>query len=413
EGSAATALALPPREPLARPAPAFDGARMLADVQWLAADERQGRGVGTEGLTAARDWIAARLGELGLEPGGDDGTFLQAFREAAGPDGGPVLLHNVVGVLRGTNQALAGQSAVLGAHYDHLGRGWPDVREGMAGQIHNGADDNASGIAVLLEVARVLKAQLRPERSVVFVAFSGEEWGRKGSRFYVRAMRQYPATSVIGMLNLDTVGRLGAGQLQVLGCGTATEWPHVVRGIGFTTGVQAQAIAGDPGGSDQQSFVEFGVPAVQLFSGANEDYHRPSDDVAKIDAAGLVTVATFAREAVAYLSERREPLTATIAGQKVGEAPPAAAGRRVSLGTMPDFAFPGPGVKVAQVTEGSAGALAGIVAGDVLLAIDGAEIADLRGYSALLREKAAGAEVRIRLRRGGEEMEVTAKLTAR
>lgn len=413
EGSAAKALALPGREPLARPAPVFDGARLLADVQWLAADERQGRGVGTEGLAASRDRIVARFTELGLEPGGDDGTFLQALREPGGPDGAPVLLHNVVGVLRGTNPAFAGQSVVLGAHYDHLGRGWPDVREGMAGQIHNGADDNASGVAVLLEVARVLRAQLRPERSVVFVAFSGEEWGRKGSRFYVRAARQHPVAAVIGMLNLDTVGRLGKGQLQVLGCGTATEWPHIVRGIGFTTGVQAQAIADDPGGSDQQSFVEFGVPAVQLFSGMNEDYHRPSDDADKIDGAGLVAAATFAREAVIYLSERKEPLTATIAGQKAAAANPAAGGRRTSLGTMPDFGFAGPGVKVAQVTAGSAAALAGIQADDVLLAIDGAVVADLQAFSALLRQKNAGDKVEIRLRRGSEERTVTATLTAR
>jgi hypothetical protein len=404
--------ALPAREPLARPPAAFEGQRMRDEVAWLADDAREGRGVGTAGLIAARDRIAAGFLAVGLEPGGDDGTFLQAFVEPGGPTGAPLRLHNVVGVLPGTDPALAGQSVVVGAHYDHLGRGWPDVREGAAGQVHNGADDNASGVAVLLELARVLKEQLRPARSVVFVAFSGEEWGRKGSEFYVRAARALPVTGCVAMVNLDTVGRLGAGRLQVLGTGTAAEWPHIVRGVGFTIGIEAQAVAEDPGGSDQRSFVACGVPAVQLFTGGHADYHRPSDDVERIDVDGMVEVAAFAREVLTYLAERREPLTVTIDGTAGAAAAPGGP-RRAGLGTLPDFAFPGPGVRIAELSPDAAAARAGLQVGDVLLAIDGAPLAGLREYAELLRSRPPGTVVRIRLRRGPTELELEATLSSR
>jgi hypothetical protein len=404
---------LPAREPLARPAPAFDAERMREDVAWLADDARTGRGVGTVGLDAARDWIAARFAALGLEPTGDEGTFLQHFVEPGGPDGRPVRLANLVGLLRGTDPALEGQSVVVGAHYDHLGRGWPEARAGAAGAIHNGADDNASGVAVLLEVARVMQAGPRPRRSLLFVAFSAEEWDCRGSAFYVRAMRNPAVTGVVAMLNLDTVGRLGEGRLQVLGTGTATEWPHIVRGVGFTTGIEAQAIAEDPGGSDQRNFVACGVPAVQLFTGAHEDYHRPTDDLERIDAAGMVAVATFAREVLDYLGGRQEPLTVTIAGLSAAGEAAAAGPRRASLGTLPDFGFAGPGVKIAAVTADSAAEAAGIVAGDLLLAIDGTAVADLRSYAELLRACRPGQVIELRLRRGAGELVVEAELGER
>jgi predicted metalloprotease with PDZ domain len=187
-------------------------------------------------------------------------------------------------------------------------------------------------------------------------------------------------------------------------------------GIGFTTGVESNCVADDPGGSDQQSFVRAGVPGVQIFTGGHADYHRPTDDVEKVDAAGMVKVAVFAREALVYLAERPEPLTSTLGetGERTAPTPPQpASARRVSLGTMPDFAFPGPGVKVAQVLEGSAAEAAGILPGDLVLAIDGVEVASLRGYSDLLKRHAPGDVVTIRLRRGAEEVEVEATLKAR
>jgi aminopeptidase N len=406
--------ALEARQHLERLAPVFDPARLQAHVEWLADDAREGRGVGTKGLEESADYIAAAFKAAGLKPGGDDGTFFQHFTVGNGPEGTPVTLKNVVGVLPGTNDAMKGQSAVLGAHYDHLGRGWPDVREGEAGKIHNGADDNASGVAVLLELAQLLGSTLKPERSVVFAAFSGEEWGLKGSAHYVSQDGDLPAKRAIAMVNLDTVGRLDGKKILVLGSGTASEWRHIAMGVGFTTGVESTCVANDPGGSDQKSFHRVGVPAVQIFSGGHADYHRSTDDVDKIDLDGMVRVATFVRETMVYLSQRPEPMTSSLGEAKAPAAGgpaagPAAGSRRVSLGSMPAFDFPGPGVKVAAVTEGSGAAAAGIEVGDILLAIDGTPLKDLRAFSNVLKAHTPGDEVSVVYRRGEEER--TAKVT--
>jgi hypothetical protein len=285
------------------------------------------------------------------------------------------------------------------------------VRKGNAGKIHNGADDNASGVAVLLELAAIM-GKHQPRRTIHLVAFTGEEWGRKGSIHFVKSMDQ----KAFAMVNLDTVGRLGKQKLTMLGSGTASEWKHIAMGVGYTTGVEAVCIPQDPGGSDQVSFHEAGVPAVQLFTGAHLDYHRPTDDVDKVDANGLVKVATFLRETVGYLSERDRPLTSSLGkgGKGDGEKkPPQGTGRRVSLGTMPDFAFAGPGIKVAKVIEGSPAAKAGIKEGDLLLDIGGEKLENLRSFSNVLKKHKPGDVVKIRLKRGENELTVEATLKAR
>jgi hypothetical protein len=239
----------------------------------------------------------------------------------------------------------------------------------------------------------------------VFVAFAGEEWDLRGSRRYARSMAGKP----IAMVNLDTVGRLGPNKLTLLGTGTADEWKHIAMGVGYVTGVEAQCIPQDPGGSDQVAFHEAGVPAIQAFTGAHADYHRPTDDVEKIDAPGLVKVATFVRETVAYLAGRDRPLTTTGAAP----APARGEGRKVLLGAVPDFAFAGPGVRVESVVEGSPAEKAGVLAGDVLLAIDATELKSLRDLSEALKARAAGDAVKLRLRRGADELTLEATLVAR
>ena len=401
---------LPQRQPLARIAPPFDAKRMRADLDFIAGDSSGGRGLGSPELDRVGDRIAASFAAAGLEPGGDDGSYFQSWSEAGGPAHKSVRLRNVIGVLPGSKPAFAKQSVVIGAHYDHLGRGWPDVNAGDAGKIHNGADDNGSGVVVLLELARSL-SNYHPDRSIIFVAFSGEEWQLRGSRHYVARSSKWPAAQAIAMVNIDTVGRLGKAKLTVLGTGSAREWPHIVMGVGYTTGVEGAAVADDPGGSDQKSFQEAGIPAIQLFTGGHADYHRPSDDVAKIDIPGLVSVCAFAREVLVYLAGRPDALTSTLAG-----APsPASAGRsrRVSLGTMPAFDFSGPGAKVALVTDGSPAARAGIVAGDIIIAIDGEAVANLRAYSAILERHKPGDEISIELLRDGATQLVKAVLAQR
>jgi hypothetical protein len=389
----------PAREPLAKLAPLFDAERLMAHVRFLADERLKGRGNGTPELDEAADYIARAFKESGLAVTED------RWEEEGGPGGRKVGLRNVMAVIAGANPAWKDQCVVVGAHYDHLGLGWPDVRAGCEGQIHNGADDNASGVAVLLELARAL-ADSKPPRSIVLVAFGGEEWGLRGSRRFVRTMTAKPTS----MVNLDTVGRLGGKKLTLLGTGTAEEWKHIAMGVGHVTGVEAVCIPQDPGGSDQVSFHEAGIPAVQLFTGAHEDYHRPTDDVEKVDAEGLVKVATFLRETVVYLAERDAPPT------KAGAAPAAPAGgegRKVLLGATPDFSFEGPGVRVDSVVPGSPAEKAGVLAGDILLALGEKELKTLRDLSEALKARAAGDVVKVRLKRGAEELTLEATLAAR
>ncbi|MCC6349408.1 MAG: M20/M25/M40 family metallo-hydrolase [Candidatus Eisenbacteria bacterium] len=413
---------LPPRRALAELPPVFSQQALMEHVRWLASPEREGRGVGTKGLDAAAEYIATEFRKAGLEPGGDGGGYFQEFPSTRSPSGVPVRLRNVIGVLRGSEAAWAGQSALLTAHYDHLGFGWPDVHRGDEGRLHPGADDNASGVAVLLELAKSLAAGERPGRTLVFVAFTGEESGLQGSRYYA-AHPAFPLDKMLGVINLDTVGRLDGKKLSVIAAGTASEWQHIFRGAGFVTGVEPRLIPEALESSDQQSFIERGVPAVQVFTDAHEDYHGPGDTADKVDGPGLVRVATFVREAIQYLGDRAEPLTNTIESARPG--PPAngapaadatasgAQGRRVTIGTMPDFAFAGPGVKVAAVTQGSPAEKAGLKEGDILVRLDGREISDLRGYSAMLKALAPGQAVRLVIRRDGAEREVPLTVAGR
>jgi len=314
-------------------------------------------------------------------------------------------LTNLVGVIPGTDPSAA--PVLIMAHLDHLGFGWPDVRRGNEGLLHPGADDNASGVAVMLEVARHMAAGPRPLRTVIFAAVTGEEAGRIGSRRLLESMEVKPHSC----LNLDTVGRFGTGGLLVLGTESAREFPHIFMGIGYTTGVASTIVAEPLDASDQVSCMEHGVPAVQLFTGANADYHRPTDTAAGIDGPSLARVAEVAAAAAEYLAGREEPLHSNVEAGAAPKKPQAS--RKVSLGTMPDFAFPGPGGRGAGVMEGSAAAAAALEAGDVILAVDGEEISDLRSYSKLLKACAPGQTIRLRVRRGGEEIHVPATLRAR
>ena len=269
---------LPPREPLASLEPVFDPARLMAHVERLASPEWQGRGVGSQtAWTKLPSTSPINSVRRDLNPGDGTGASSSPGRKPTVRQGAEVTLRNVIGVLPGRDPARAQESVVIGAHYDHLGLGWPDARQGSEGKIHPGADDNASGVAVLLEVAALLGGQAQPERSLVFVAFSGEEWGLKGSRHYVQTAERWPLDKCLAMVNLDTVGNLRGAKLLVLGSGSASEWKHIAMGVGFTTGVESVCVADDFGSSDQRAFLDAGVPAVQLFTGPTEHYHRPSD----------------------------------------------------------------------------------------------------------------------------------------
>ena len=417
-------IKLTPRKALAEIKPQFDIERMKADTQWLSSPEREGRGAGSQGLDAAARYIAERFERLGLAPFtattiGND-RYFQPFA-MTGEGGVQLSAKNVIGVLPGTNPTLAGQALVVSAHYDHLGLGWPDVRAGAKGQVHPGADDNASGVAVMLELARLM-ANAKPERSVIFAAFAGEEAGLLGARHYVQMAKApgapFGLAGHIANLNIDTVGRLQDGKVIIFGTGSAREMPFVFLGAGAVTGVPVQSVAQEINASDHTAFVEAGVPAVQLFASVATDYHRPSDSADKINYAGMGKVTAVLKEAADYLSARAEPLTYTGSATAAAQPRAPAAGgagpaRRVATGIVPDMAFQGEGVRVGSVTPGSGAASAGLREGDRLLVLGGVKTANLRALAEALQNRTPGESVDVEFARDAETLKRTLRLGER
>jgi aminopeptidase N len=226
-----------------------------------------------------------------------------------------------------------------------------------------------------------------------------------GSKHYIRNTKNYPSEKIIAMLNLDTVGRLENNPVTVFGTGTARELVHVFRGAGFVTGIPVNAVQDDFGSSDQAAFIQAGVPAVQFFASAHEDYHAPGDTVDKIDSAGLVKVASILKEATEYLANRIEPLTVTLPSQTTQADPTEAKTkekRTASLGTVPDFSYQGEGVRVDNVIPGSPAQQAQLQTGDILIQLAGHPISDLAAYANILRTLKAGEKTELQFRRNGE-----------
>jgi len=395
---------LPEREALAYLEPVFSEERLLDHVKYLASDKLQGRGLGSPGLEKAAMYIAEELKKSGLKPAGDNDGYFQIWQEIAGEKDETMTLRNVIGVLPGKKPEFDGQSVVVCAHYDHLGLGWPDVRKGNKGKIHFGADDNASGVSVLLELANQFGQEVQPDRTIIFIAFSGEESGLRGSKYYIQNSKKYPSNKIIGALNLDTVGRLGENKIFILNSSSASEWKHIAMGVGFVTGIAYELVSQDLDASDQVSFINAGIPAIQLFSGPNQDYHRPTDQVEKIDVAGMVKIATFSKEIITYLAEREDAMT--FAGRKQNEKKldGGSAKRKAGSGVMPDFAFQGEGVKASEVAVDSPAAKAGIQKGDIIIKLGDHPVRNLRGYSEALEKYNPGDTTTIVYKRGDEEI---------
>ncbi|UCF03120.1 MAG: M20/M25/M40 family metallo-hydrolase [Deltaproteobacteria bacterium] len=401
------------REPLASLPVVFSKKRMLETVRFLSSEELRGRGLGTEELDRAAQFIAGKFQEAGLKPAGNSkGGYFQIWEDQSESPERRASLRNVVGVIPGRNPEGRAQLLVVGAHYDHLGLGWPDVREEHRGKIHHGADDNASGVAVLLELARVLGKSLKPNSTVVFVAFTGEEAGRKGSKYFVANQKPFSSEQTLGMLNLDTVGRLEDKKLLVLGAGSAREWIHIFRGAGYVAGVGVETVSKELDSSDQKSFQEAGVPAVQLFTGPHLDYHRPTDIVDKIDPDGLLKVASVAKEVIEYLAKREEPLTNTLKPDSHVESAVKKT-RKVSLGIIPDFAYGGEGCRLSGVVPGSPAESSGLREGDVIVRIGSDAVLNLRDLSNILKSLNPGDRISITFLRADKEMKSEAEVVVR
>ncbi|MCZ6856758.1 MAG: M20/M25/M40 family metallo-hydrolase [Gemmatimonadetes bacterium] len=389
--------------------------RIISHISFLADDAREGRGVGTTGLEDAAEYIAERFAEIGLQGGTADG-FLQRFvisptAPAAAHTGiGGVAVSNVVAIIPGRG-SLRGQAVVVGAHYDHLGYGgFGSLDPDSVRVIHNGADDNASGTAALIEVARQIQARDGERvRSVVFVAFTAEEAGLIGSDYYVKNPI-VPNDSTFAMLNMDMVGYLTDDRLTAFGAETAEEFSSLLESINVDYRFRISAIGDGYGRSDQQSFFVQKIPVLHFFTGTHENYHRTTDDADLINADGIARVASLVADLTWNLATRTEPLTF------VDAAPPQVAtsgGYGAYLGTIPDMSDSPGGVRLTGVRSGSPADQAGIRAGDIIIQIATFEVADLYAMTDALRALEPGDTVAIKVRRGDEVIEVEATLGRR
>jgi len=405
-----------------------EGRQLRADVQYLAADAREGRGVGTQGLIDAGAYVAAAFQKAGLTPAGTDGYFQPFTISPTAPgvmhtDLGGKSVRNVVAVLPGRSSARRGEIVVIGAHYDHLGLGGPFALDhpDSTGKIHNGADDNASGTTALMDVARLLRDR-RLDRTVVFIAFSAEEEGDLGSEYYVSHPTVGVVDSIYAMLNMDMVGRLRNAKLIVAGASTAKEFPAILDSLNATH-CPASAIAtscaqfdlrasGDGWSpSDNASFFAAKRPVLHFFTDLHEDYHRTTDDWEKINVPGMVQVAHYVADVATAVANRPGPLTFV-------DAPPpkqtaSGSGYGAYLGTIPDMSESPGGVRITGVRAGSPAQTGGLQGGDVITKMGDQVVANLYDMTDVLRAHHPGDTLVIVVQRNGAAVPLTVVLGKR
>lgn len=387
----------------------------LAAVRYLADDALEGRLAGSAGERCAGDYIATQFRRLGLRPAGDDGFFqtlplASALNpHAPGGDG-----RNVVALLEGADPTLRRELVVIGAHYDHLGRGGMNSLAPDQDSVHNGADDNASGVGAMLRVAETLSNGQRPARSILFIAFTGEESGLLGSAYFA-ANPTVGTDTMVAMMNMDMVGRLGDGPLIVNGVDTAEEWRSLVESAAERAGLSLALSGEGYGPSDHTSFYIKDIPVLHFFTNVHGDYHKPSDDWDRIDDEGIDRVAGIVSDIASHVANQRPMLTLVRgAGEPpnpAGEA--ASAGYGAYLGSVPDFTPVERGVKLSGVTPGSPADKAGIMAGDVIVGLGEHDVADLQAMTDALREHRPGDEVEVRILRADQAIRVKVTLGSR
>ena len=392
-----------------------DLSQPLAAVRYLADDALEGRLSGSVGERCAAEYIALEFERIGLSPGGEGGGYLQPVElqsvvTAHAPEGRGM---NVIGVLEGSDPNLRSEAVVLGAHHDHLGHG--EIFGSLAGpadgddDIHNGADDNASGVGALIAVAEALAAS-PPARSVVFVTFSGEEFGLLGSSYYAQNPAA-PLDRTVAMLNMDMVGRLEDDPLIVSGTGTAEEWSQILDSFEASEGIPLARSPDGFGPSDHTSFYARDVPVLHFFTNVHGEYHRPADHWELIDREGLERVAVLVEGVLRTVADQQAPLV-HIAG--AGTPPEEqTGGYGAYLGTVPDFTPVDFGVLLSGVSGGSPAEEAGLQAGDILIQLGPFEIEDLYVLTEALQTLEPGTEVEATFLRDGEEISVSVTLRER
>jgi hypothetical protein len=376
------------------------------DVYFLAADDLGGRAIGTTGEQKAAEYLAQEFEKLGLTPMGTDG-FFQEFtvskpnnphEEAViGTDGAGVTGRNVVAFL----DKKAEKTIVIGAHFDHLGMGGQGSLHRGDSAIHNGADDNASGTAALLALAKIFKYETL-KSNILFIAFSGEENGLWGSNYFVKNPT-IDLKTVNYMINMDMVGRLNPEKsLAVHGVGTSPSFPPVLDPINADSLKLVPSESG-VGPSDHTSFYLQDLPVLHFFTGQHADYHKPSDDADKINYEGLVQVVRYISRLIAGLDT--EPKLAFTKTKDSSDSPRFT----VSMGVVPDYLYDGKGMRVDGVSEGKPAQAAGLQKGDIVIQLGDSTINDMMGYMRALSVFKKGDSTQVVLERAGQKIAAKVK----
>lgn len=379
--------------------------KIKEDVSFLADDKLEGRQTGTEGEKLAADYISKRFENLGLSPKGTTG-FLQpfSFKPKAHPHAKvkfseektkeTITGNNVIGYLDNN----AENTIVIGAHYDHLGYGSEgSLYRGKEKQIHNGADDNASGIAVMLNLISKLKKK-NTNNNYLFMAFSGEEMGLLGSNFFVKNPT-IDIKSVNYMINMDMVGRLKKDSaLAVYGVGTSPIFKKTLEDDAknkFRLVLKESGV----GPSDHTSFYLADIPVLHFFTGQHEDYHKPTDDIELLNYDGMYLISDYLFAIISDLDD-----DAKLAFTKTKNETQKGTDFKVTLGVVPDYLFDGKGMQISGVTEEKPAHKAGIKKGDIVIKMGDIEVNSMMDYVKSLSKFEKGASTKVIIIRDGKEI---------
>ncbi len=379
----------------------FNAANIHKHIDFLASDDLEGRGTGTLGEIKAANYISGLFKENGLKPMGTDGSYFQPFQVTVSIEGNAHQLtgRNVVGFLDND----AKKTIVIGAHYDHLGKGYqgsslsPDSKN----KIHNGADDNASGTTGLIELARYFaKNDVKERHNFLFIAFSGEELGLLGSKHYT-STPTVALNTVSCMINMDMIGRFQDDKgIVVSGWGTSPAWGKLIPDIAKSRNMKYTIDSSGVGASDHTSFYLKDIPVVQFFTGSHGDYHKISDDADKINAEGEAKII----DVIAALLEKldTEPTDPSFLTAGNAHSGATTSNFKVTLGVMPDYSYSGKGLKIDGVSKARPAEKAGILAGDIVIKLAGKDIGTIYDYMDILGKHEKGQQVDAVLLRGNE-----------
>jgi hypothetical protein len=377
---------------------------MKESVYYLASEELEGRFPMTKGDTLACQYIANIFERNGLQPHFQEFPFNIVMAEN---NNGKMLKdsisgksNNIFAILKGNDAKLRNEYVVVGAHFDHLGKNTYFSRSKNTENTHYGADDNASGVAILLEMVQKLVNEKSNHRSVIFIAFSCEEEGLVGSQYFT-AHLPVAKEQVVAMVNFDMVGKFRNNTINVNGVGTSVEGEQIVDNIARMHNLQLKKSYSGMGPSDHASFYSKEIPVFFICTDPDTLYHTPYDSPETINYEGMDTIADFALALLHTLTTNDKCLTFQRSNDPEKSNP---AKMKVSLGIMPDHSSTTEGVKVEIVSKGKAADKAGILAGDIITEINGTNINDLYEYMAALSTIEKGETIDVRIKRDGKEL---------